>query len=82
MQGLAAYTSMGVGVAAGGQTERVITELVTTNYFRVLGVDVSRGPGFSGADERQGAPPVAVVSQRLWQSMFNGDAAASAGRCR
>ena len=36
----------------------------------------ARGPGFSGADERQGAAPVAVISQRLWQSMFNGDAAA------
>ena len=76
MQGLAAYTSMGVGVASGTQTERVITELVTANYFHVLGVDVPRGPGFSGDDERQGAPPVAVISQRLWQSMFNGDAAA------
>jgi predicted permease len=76
MQGLAAYTSMGVGVASGAQTERVITEVVTTNYFQVLGVDVPRGPGFSGADERQGAAPVAVISQRLWQTMFNGDAAA------
>ena len=76
MHGLAAYTSMGVGVAAGSQTERVITEAVTANYFQVLGVDVPRGPGFSGADERQGAAPVAVISQRLWQSMFNGDAAA------
>jgi predicted permease len=73
MQGLAAYTSMGAGVASGTQTERVITELVTANYFQVLGVDLPRGPGFSGDDERQGAPPVAVISQRLWQSMFNGD---------
>jgi predicted permease len=76
LQGLAAYTSMGVGVASGGQTERVISELVTANYFHVLGVDLSRGPGFSGDDERQGAPPVAIISQRLWQSMFNGDAGA------
>jgi putative ABC transport system permease protein len=76
MQGLAAYTSMVVGVASGSQTERVVGEVVTTNYFQVLGVDLPRGPGFSGADERQGAPAVAVVSQRLWQSMFNGDAAA------
>ena len=73
LQGLAAYTSMGVGVASGGQTERVIAELVTANYFQVLGVDLARGPGFSGDDERQGAAPVTIISPRLWQSMFNGD---------
>ena len=73
LQGLAASTSMGVGVAAGPQTERVMAELVTSNYFDVLGVDVSRGPGLAGADELKGAPPVAVISPRLWQSMFNGD---------
>ena len=74
LDGLAAYTSMGVGVAAGLQTERVITELVTSNYFPLLGVDMPLGPGFAGADELKGAAPVAVISPRLWQSMFNGDA--------
>jgi putative ABC transport system permease protein len=73
LDGLAAYTSMGVGVASGPQTERVIAELVTANYFQLLGVDIPLGPGFSGADELKGAPPVAVISPRLWQSMFDGD---------
>jgi predicted permease len=73
LAGLAAYTAAGVGVAAGPQTERVITELVTSNYFHVLGVDIPLGPGFSGADELKGAAPVAVISPRLWQSMFNSD---------
>jgi putative ABC transport system permease protein len=73
LAGLAAYTSMGVGVAAGPQSERVITELVTANYFPLLGVEIPLGPGFGGADELKGAPPVAVISSRLWQSMFNGD---------
>ena len=73
LDGLAAYTSMGVGVAAGLQTERVIAELVTANYFPLLGVDMPLGPGFAGADELGGAAPVAVISPRLWQSMFNGD---------
>jgi predicted permease len=72
-QGVAAYTSLGVGVASTGQTERVISELVTSNYFQVLGVDLRLGPGFSAEDERRGAAPVAVISTRLWQSMFGGD---------
>ena len=48
---------MGVGVAAGPQTERVIAELVTANYFPLLGVDLPLGPGFAGADELQRRRP-------------------------
>jgi len=75
LQGLAAYTSMGVGVASGSQTERVVTELVTANYFQVLGVDVVAGPGFSSSNESKGSSPVCVISQRLWRTLFNGDRA-------
>jgi putative ABC transport system permease protein len=73
LDGLMAYTALGVGLAAGGQTERVVTELVTSNYFQVLGVDLPLGPGLAGPDEIEGARPVAVIGSRLWQSMFNGD---------
>ena len=83
IQGLAAYTSMGVGVASGGQTERVIGELVTANYFQVLGVDLARGPGFSGDDERQGAAPVDDASARGSGSRCStATPARSASRCR
>src|SRR4051794_28607204 len=40
LEGVAAYTALGVGVASGTQTERIISELVTANYFQVLGVDL------------------------------------------
>ena len=73
LAGLAGYTAMGVGIAAGPQTERVLAELVTANYFPLLGVDLPLGAGFAGADELSGAAPAAVISPRLWQSMFNGD---------
>ena len=54
LDALAAYTSLGLGVAAGAASERVIGELVTANYFEVLGVELTHGPGFSGEDERRG----------------------------
>jgi predicted permease len=72
LEGLAAYTSLGVGVASGNRSERVIGELVTSNYFQLLGVDLIAGPGFSGEDERRGAPAVAVIGHRLWQSLVDG----------
>ena len=71
LDGLAAYTALGVGIATGSQSERVVAELVTSNYFHVLGVDLPLGPGLAGDDERRGAPPVAVISHRLWRSLFD-----------
>ena len=47
--GLAAYTTDSVAVAAAGHSERVIVEYVTANYFDVLGINPSAGPGFSAA---------------------------------
>ena len=71
--GLAVYTSNAVGVSAGNQNERVIAEFVSANYFGVLGVDLSAGPGFSGRDEMRGGPETAIVSDRLWRSLLHAD---------
>ena len=73
LEGLAAYTALGVGVASGSRSERAVSELVTSNYFHLLGVDLVQGPGFSSEDESRGAPPVAVIGHRMWQSLFDGD---------
>ena len=42
---------------------------VTSDYFRVLGVPV-RGRDFTRADNRRGAEPVAIMSDRLWSREF------------
>jgi predicted permease len=43
----------------------------TWQYFSMLGVRV-RGRDFTPADDRPGAPPVAIVSERLWKRAFGG----------
>lgn len=50
-------------------------ELVTGNYFRVLGVSMTAGRGFSEGEESNvpGSAPVAVISERLWKSRYGGD---------
>ena len=68
--GLAAYTTDSVAVAAAGHSERVTVEYVTANYFDVLGISPSAGPGFSGRDELAGAAPVAMLSHALWRRTF------------
>ena len=54
---------------------RIFGEYVSGNYFSVLGVQPVRGRAFLPSEygEKPGAFPVAVISYRLWQSLFQGD---------
>jgi predicted permease len=63
-------------VRAGDETqgERTWGELVSGNYFDVLGVHAAMGRTF--APEEDGAPgghPVAVISEGLWRRRFGAD---------
>ena len=62
------------GVNNSAQTEVVPAEIVTGNYFAVLGVKAARGRTFlPEEDNAPGANPVAVVSHRFWTNRFNSD---------
>jgi putative ABC transport system permease protein len=63
-----------MNVSYGDQTERVSGELVSGNFFEVLGVRPWAGRLFTQDDDRTpGAHPVAVLSYRFWESRFNKD---------
>jgi predicted permease len=51
------------------------SEYVTGNYFSMLGVRAFGGRAFTPDDDRPGAPPVAVLSHRVWQTSYGGDPA-------
>jgi predicted permease len=54
---------------------RLFGELVSGNYFAVLGVKAALGRTFSPDEfgDNEGAYPVAVIGHGLWQSVFNSD---------
>lgn len=56
--------------------EAVDGRFVSSNFFRVLGVDMAVGRDFTAQQDDAGAPPVAVLSQALWRRRFAGDPAA------
>ncbi len=57
-----------------GQTERAIGELVSGNYFDLLGVRPALGRVFQQSDDvAPEANPVAVLSYGYWQRRFGGD---------
>jgi len=73
--GLMAYADSMVDLRTGENTEQVKGELVTANYFSVLGVTATKGRTFAPEEEQSpGAHPVAIVSHSLWLRWFAGDA--------
>jgi predicted permease len=72
--GMFARSGTQTSMSGVGQTERVQTELVSGNFFSVLGVNPHLGRLFTEADDQTpGAHPVAVLSYNFWQRRFGAD---------
>jgi predicted permease len=62
-----------ISTVTDGAPEQCFTEMVTGNYFEVLGVKPAAGRFFGpDADRVRGASPVMVISFKLWQRRFGG----------
>ncbi len=70
---VARHTPMSMG--ADGHTERAWAELVSANFFDLLGVKPVLGRGFlpEEAGDKPGAYPVTVISHKLWRERFHSD---------
>lgn len=63
-----------LSMSHGSRTERVAAELVSGNYYDVLGVKAAAGRLIGPEDDRlPGGGAVAVLSHDYWQSRFAGD---------
>ncbi len=52
---------------------RAAGQLVSGNYFSVLGVRAARGRVLTNEDDKAGAQPAAVISHRYWEQELNSD---------
>jgi predicted permease len=74
LSGLMAYTNFFANLSIEGSSELVIGEIVSEDYFGVLGVRPALGRIFSPEEfQAMGASPVAVLSHGFWQTRFGGD---------
>jgi putative ABC transport system permease protein len=72
--GVVAYGVRGGFISREGQGRQVSVEVVSPNYFTLLGVSAQRGRMFSGRPEETAAEGRSVVvSHSLWQEYFGGD---------
>jgi len=77
-QELAAYGErVRMNVSVDGIAESTVGQLVSGNYYSVLGVPPAAGRVFNPDDDRvPSAHPVAVISYQYWQRRLGGSAAA------
>jgi len=69
--GIMANGTLPMSLTGKGNPERIWGTVATANYFTVLGVRPALGRGFLPTeDEKPGGAPVAVISDRLWQTHF------------
>jgi predicted permease len=77
---LAAFAAGGAlfGVRRSGAKEAAQSypgEYVSGNYFAMFGINAYAGRMLTAADDRPNAPPVVVMSYRLWQQKYASEAA-------
>ncbi len=54
----------------GRAPEQISGGLVTANFFKVIGLEPQLGRTFTEEEDRVGGPLLAVISDRLWQRLF------------
>lgn len=70
LEGLAAVASYNANLSDQSEPERVQGVRLSANIFQILGVQPLLGRVLDTADDRPGAPAVAVISQGLWARRY------------
>ena len=70
LSGVAAYIPLEVTAAEGDSVREALAYSVSSSYFPMLGFQLSRGRGFSTAEEQDSAARVVVIGHRLWSRLF------------
>jgi macrolide transport system ATP-binding/permease protein len=73
LSGLAAHSNFFASLSIDGSSELVAGEIVSDNFFEVLGVRPALGRTFVAEEfAGPGAGPVAILSHAFWQTRFGG----------
>lgn len=70
LEGLAAFQLVSVGLRIDREIEHGFGQIVSGNYFSVLGVPASRGRVLAASDDRPEAPAVVVLAHAFWRQRF------------
>lgn len=71
--GLTAYQDIPLALGSGGEPTQIVGLITSANYFDVFQVPVLAGRSFVAEDDREGAAPVVILSERLYRERFGLD---------
>jgi putative ABC transport system permease protein len=69
-------------IEVGGERRNAFVQLVSDNYFDVLGVRPFRGRVFHQPEPGAAGEPIAVLSEEYWRRQYNADLSALGSRFR
>jgi putative ABC transport system permease protein len=72
-EAMAGHIGTGFTFSGSGDPELVIGQMVTPDFFRVLGVQPALGRTFTADEFSPGHENTLVLSQRLWKRRYGGD---------
>ena len=72
LEGILACSRHGEFLRVGTETRLIRNEVISPNYFSVLGIEAQLGRTFQQESGESGGPSV-VISDTLWHGVFNGD---------
>ncbi|HUQ87655.1 MAG TPA: ABC transporter permease [Vicinamibacterales bacterium] len=72
--GITGYDDLAVGIVIDRDAERAWAEIVTPNFFDVVGAPVPIGRGFTASEGVSGTAATVVLSHAYWLRRFDGDA--------
>jgi predicted permease len=72
---LDAFYTQPYNLTGGREPERLPTLIISSGFFRTLGIEPALGRGFASREEQWGSHRVAILSDGLWQRRFGADPA-------
>src|SRR5438094_5750545 len=69
---MATFIDRNAKLTSDGEPEEIPTQIATSNFFSVLGVNPIMGRTFTADDGQPNQPDVVVLSYALWQRRFGG----------
>lgn len=72
-QSMAGYQTVQRPMSFGGTAVQAPVTYVNSSFFNVFKTQPIKGRAFSSKENRAGGPPVALISYRLWNTMFGSD---------
>src|SRR3984885_5724102 len=72
LQQMAAFDSQDRNLTAPGTPEHLNGEEISSGFLSTLGIKPILGREFSPEEDKQGAAPVVLISDRLWRNRFAG----------